>query len=232
MNLVLLDTADFVSTTRVRVTGRRLEHVRAVHRAEVGQTLLVGRLDGPLGRGHIRKLDATALELDVELDQEPPPPLPLTLVVALPRPPSVRKILQQGSALGIKEFVFYGSRRVEKSYWQSKSLRPPAIEHELRLGLEQARDTRLPVVRTERRLGPLCDALAKSEHPILLADADQGEPCPRATRDHHVLVLGPEGGLLPFEIERFLALGARRITLGPRVLRVETAVVALCGRLF
>ncbi|MGH8310922.1 MAG: RsmE family RNA methyltransferase, partial [Steroidobacteraceae bacterium] len=45
------------------------------------------------------------------------------------------------------------------------------------------------------------------------------------------LVIGPEGGFLPDELERLDAAGATRVGLGARVLRVETAVVALLARL-
>ena len=45
------------------------------------------------------------------------------------------------------------------------------------------------------------------------------------------LVIGPEGGFVPRELEALAAAGARAVGLGPRLLRVETAVVALLARL-
>jgi RsmE family RNA methyltransferase len=46
------------------------------------------------------------------------------------------------------------------------------------------------------------------------------------------LILGPEGGFIPFELEKFRAAGCRIVSLGERILRVETAVVALLAKLF
>ena len=45
-----------------------------------------------------------------------------------------------------------------------------------------------------------------------------------------MLVVGPEGGFVPRELETLAAAGARTVGLGPRALRVETAVVALLAR--
>ena len=43
--------------------------------------------------------------------------------------------------------------------------------------------------------------------------------------------LGPEGGFVPYEIERFQACGFSPVSLGERILRVDTALPALVGRL-
>lgn len=231
MNLILLEPDDFAADDRVRLTGRRLEHVRKVCRSRPGDTLRVGLVDGPLGRGRVLALDREVLELQVVLDESPPAPLPVTLVVALPRPPTLRKLLQQGTAMGVKRFVLLHSRRVEKSYWQSRGLEPAALRQQLMLGLEQAGDTLLPDVETERRFRPFAeDRLPAFAGELLLADPESHQPCP-AAKGPTTLLVGPEGGFVPFETERLLAAGARPVGLGERVLRVETAVVALLGRL-
>ena len=51
MNLILLFDSDFISPARVRLTGRRREHVVRVHRAVVGDELVVGVAGGGVGRG-------------------------------------------------------------------------------------------------------------------------------------------------------------------------------------
>lgn len=234
MNLILLDDADFCAETRAVVAGRRLRHVREVHRAAPGDVLRVGRLGGAVGSGRVVRLDDDALELEVELEAAPPPPSPVELVVALPRPPSLRKVLQQATAMGVKRFWLIASRRVEKSFWQSHALRPDALREQLLLGLEQARDTILPLVEQRRRFRPFVEdelAARLARAAGLLADPDSANVGPRGVTGPHVLIVGPEGGFVPFEVELLRAQGVETIGLGPRVLRVETAVVALLARL-
>ena len=234
MNVLLFDENDEVAAGRVRVSDRRHRHVREILHASVGDLLVVGRIDGKLGRGTVVSLDAHALELDVTLDRASPPPLPVTLALALPRPPSLRKVLQQATALGVKRFVLFASARVEKSYWQSTGLAETALRDQLLLGLEQAVDSVVPRIEFARRFRPFVEdelpRLAGSAS-ILVAHPGSEAKLAAPSAAAVVLVVGPEGGLQDHELARLEAVGARRVGLGPRVLRVETAVVALLARL-
>ena len=234
MNLILIDEKDFDDSGRVSLRGRRLRHVQEVHRAQPGDRLRVGLLNGKLGTGRVLELDSGRLRIEVELSQEPPDALPLRLVLALPRPPSLRKVLQQATALGVKDFVLLHTRRVEKSYWSSRTLEPAALRRELVLGLEQAVDTRLPRVELRRRFKPFVE----DELPALLqhstggvADPSGTDALPSGSPEPITLIIGPEGGFIPFELETLAAQGTRCVSLGERILRVETAVVALLARL-
>lgn len=237
MNLILLEPPDFVADDRVVLRDRRLAHVRDVHRAVIGDTLRVGRLGGLIGAGTIVALGDEHLELEVRLDSEPPPPLPVTLVLAMPRPHSLRKVLQQAAAMGVKRFHLFNCARVEQSYFTAGAARPDGVAEELRLGLEQARDTILPTVavhpqKFHRFLADVWPTLAADPANTFVAHPEPGAaPCPRAVAGPVTLVVGPEGGLVPAEVERLRVL-ATPVDLGPRILRVETAVVALLARLF
>lgn len=245
MNLIVLEAEDFVADDRVRLAGRRLDHARKHLKVAVGGRLRVGLLEAPaqperaspaanLGHGEVLRIDREALELRVELDAPPPPPSLVTLAVALPRPPTLAKLLTQGTALGIKRFLLFHSRRVEASYWTASAMAADKLRHQLILGLEQGVDTVLPRVELHRRFRPFAEdrlATLRAEQPILVADPHATEPCPRAQPGPLTLVIGPEGGFVSFERERFAALGDRLVGLGPRILRVETAVVALLARL-
>lgn len=235
MNLLLLEDGDFVAPDRVRLQGRRLQHLREVHRAECGDSLRVGRLGSLMGRGELLSLDAAQAELQISLDTPPPAKLPLTLLLAVPRPKMLKRVLQTVSAMGVARLVLLNSYRVEKSFWQTPFLEPAAIREQLILGLEQARDTVLPEVTLEKRFKPFVeDRLPALADGSLGLTGHPGEypACPRAVEGPVTLAIGPEGGWIPYEVELLRLAGLQPVQLGERILRVETAVPALLARLF
>lgn len=243
MNLLLLEDADLdrpagtgrsAAPTAV-VDGERLKHVRKVLRAEVGDTLEVGRLGGGIGRGRVVKLNRERMVLELgPLDREPPEALSVTLVLALPRPKFVGRILQAAAAMGVKRILLVHTARVEKSYWNSSVLKPASLRRHLMLGLAQARDTVLPEIECLRGPRDLTDALpglVQDHEQVLVADAAGAEPCPLGVDGPTVLLVGPEGGFLDEELASYGHAGTPVVSLGPRALRVEHAVVALLSRL-
>ncbi len=235
MNLLLLEAADFVAADRVVLRDRRLHHIHDVHRAEAGETLRVGLLGDRMGSGRLVRLDTNEAELTIDLHQPPPPKLPVTLLLALPRPKMLRRVLQTVAAMGVPRLVLLNSYRVEKSFWQTPFLAPEAIREQLLLGLEQARDTLLPEVSIEKRFKPFVEdrlpALAAGTRGLVGHPGDY-PACPRALSEPVTLAIGPEGGWIPYEVDRLAAAGLQPVQLGERILRVETAVPALLARLF
>lgn len=220
---------------RVVLGGRRRRHAEEILRAREGDSLRVGRVDGRLGRGEILRLDDEVLELAVELDEPPPPKLPLELVLALPRPPVFRRLVSTIASLGVERLYVVGTARTEKSFWQSHVVEPDAIRERLLLGLEQARDTRLPAVSCHRYFEPLVDdvlAPAIEGRRALLAHPGAAAPCPSAPGGALTVFVGPEGGFVDYEIERLAGIGFEPVGLGARVLRVEPVIPLLVGRLF
>lgn len=234
MNLLLLTPEDLIAPGRARLAGRRLAHVREVHRATVGQPLRVGLMEGLQGTGLVTRLDGEALELEVTLDTPPPPKLPWTLVVALPRPKVLNRLIASATSLGAARIVLVNAWRVEKAYWKSPRLAPENLIHQRMLGLEQARDTVLPDLILARLFRPFVEgelpALAQGTR-CLLAHPGAPNPCPRAVEGPLTLAIGPEGGWIPAEVESLAAVGFEPVDLGPRILRTETALATLAGRL-
>lgn len=240
MNLVLLFPEDFISASgispgQVELRGRRLEHIRDVHRVAVGDRLCVGLVNDRVGTGLILELDRDRIRLQVVLERDPPAPLPVTLVLAMPRPLVLRRVLSGTTTMGVKRIVLLNANRVERSFWNSRVLRDGELEKPLVLGLEQARDTRIPAVEIRTRFKPfVADELPKiiDGTRAYVAHPESERACPRAVEGPVTLVVGPEGGFIPYEMECLVACGCIPVHLGERILRVETVIPALLSRLF
>lgn len=235
MNLVLLLPEDLVAPDLARLTGRRLAHVREVHRAQVGDDLSVGLLDGNMGRGRVLHLDDEVLELALTLDQAPPPKLPLTLLIALPRPKVLNRLVAAAASLGAARIVLVNAWKVEKAYWASPRLQPANLRKQLLLGLEQAKDTVLPDLRLARLFRPFVEDELPGlvgEGTGLMAHPGSGQAVPKVLVAPVTLAIGPEGGWIEAEMQSLLRAGLQSLDLGPRILRTETALAALVGKLF
>jgi 16S rRNA (uracil1498-N3)-methyltransferase len=234
VNLILLWPDDFIDRDHVRLTGRPLTHVTHVHRASVGDTVTVGVAGGQVGRGEITQLDDSALEMRISLTDDPPPALPLTLVLALPRPKVLNRVIAGATSLGVKRIYLINAWRVEKSYWKSPRLSEENLLAQRILGLEQARDTILPAIELRRLFRPFVEdelpAIAEGQK--LVAHPNAKTECPRNVNAPVTLAIGPEGGFIEQEITSLERIGFTPVGLGPRILRVETAVAAILGRLF
>lgn len=218
MNLLLLRPQDFVSASRVRV-----------RREVAGDEILVGVIDGLIGTGRVVARDGDWTELDVALDRDPPPPLAVTLVLALPRPKVLRRVIASATSMGVKHIYLINSWRVEKSYWKSPKL--DHLEDAAIDGLEQARDTLMPKIETRRLFRPFVEKELITIGRKLVAHPGAAHECPRHIAEPVTLAIGPEGGFIDEEIASLRRIGFEPVSIGPRILRVETAVVAILARL-
>jgi RsmE family RNA methyltransferase len=234
VNLLLFDDLRVDDAGRLAVTGRQLRHLIGTLKPALGDSIRIGRIDGKLGTGVVVSLSSEKAILEVHLDREPPSAPALKLILALPRPKVLGRILQAVAALGIKELYLINSYRVEKSYWQTPRLRDEAIREALWLGLEQGCDTGMPRVYQHKLFRPFAEdqlpalaagSLALVAHPLA------AESCPRRPGQAITLAIGPEGGFIHYEINKLAEAGFSPVTLGPRILRVETALPFLLGRL-
>lgn len=229
LNLILLFPEDFAAAGgRAILTGRRLRHVAEVHRAELGDELTVGLVNGRIGRGRVVRLDSEALELEVTLEREPPPPLPITLVLALPRPKVLNRVIAGATSMGVERIFLINAWRVEKSYWKSPRLSEENLLAQRVIGLEQARDTRLPAIELRRLFRPFVEeelsSIAAGSRALVAHPAATAPLRPVERRV--TLAIGPEGGFIDAELASLAAAGFEPVSLGERVLRVETAVSA------
>ena len=234
MNLLLFKKNQ-LSEGQIKISGRQHEQLTRVQHCAIGDSIRVGEIGGLMGSGTLIELNSSTATLEVELDCPPPTSTPLVLVLAMPRPKMLRRSLQSIAAMGVKDIYLINSFRVEKSFWQTPFLKEESVTEDFILGLEQARDTVLPTLHIRKRFKPFVeDELPAiiSGRKNLLAHPVTSERCPIDIQQPATLAIGPEGGFIPYEVEMLEAAGFEAVHIGPRILRVETAVPALISRLF
>lgn len=153
-------------------------------------------------------------------------PIRITLALGISKPDATEDAVRMASEIGIAHFILFTARRSvvkwESSKFQKKLDRLRAISRE---ACEVAFRTNLPTFEV---LADLSAVLTQHPEALVLSELDNVEtPFPKITAPT-TLVIGPEGGWDPRE----LALIKNPITLGPRVLRVNTAVATACSLAF
>ncbi len=235
MNQILLFPEDYISDSRVILRERRFQHLLSIIKIKTGDRLKAGIINGMRGEAVVAEKGSDYAILETSLTDPPPASLPLTLVIAMPRPKSLRKAVHYATAMGVKKIFIIRTWKVEKSYFDSPALEEGALKMEMILALEQARDTILPEIQVKKLFRPFVE----DELPLisdgtlkLTAHPSAESECPRYVRSPVTLVLGPEGGLIDYEVELLEEIGFSTVHMGERILRVENAVPALIGRLY
>ncbi len=234
MNLVILEQEEVSASGDAVISGVRAAHVIKVLGAVPGGVVRVGILDGPRGSAAVESIAAGRVALRCKFEANIPPRPRVDLLLAVPRPKVLRRLWAQIAAIGVGRIALTNAERVERNYFDAHALEPAHYGPLLVEGLQQARDTRLPRVSVHRRFR----VLIEDEIDTLFGSGDRlvGDPdAPRWTgarpeshsEDRVLLAVGPEGGWNAFELELLGAHGFRRVGLGPRTLRTDTACVAL-----
>jgi RsmE family RNA methyltransferase len=244
MNIILLEKQE-IQNSAVLLTDRRAGHLVKVLQVKPGDSVRVGIIDGPMGSGAVLAVISRypfQVELAVQFpeeNEEKPAEKPfIDLLLALPRPIMLRRIFSQAAALGVGTIFITNAQRVEKSFWNATLLNEEEYRPLLLQGLEQAVDTMVPDVHTHERFKPFIEDILperlKTYSHLLIA-----HPGSLATLKNVVverpervlLAIGPEGGWIDYELDRFAECGFTAFSLGKRILKVDTAMVAIHGRI-
>lgn len=240
MNLILIHPHELDSGDRVCLVDDRAKHICTVLKALPGKELRIGLLNGPLGRGTVDEICGGKVVLRCEFAVSRPPRPPVDLLLALPRPKVMKRLWAQLAALGVGRIILTNAEKVERFYFDSHVLAPDFYTEQLTEGLQQAGDTLLPEVRIVKELKPFLEDELDTVFPAgqcrLLADPSGAQSVSRClpnagTLSRTVLAVGPEGGWTAYELEMFTAHGFKIFNAGSRILRTDTACVALLSLL-
>lgn len=215
----------------VVLRGPEAHHLRDVLRVKPGAAVEAFDGAGRVAAGEVGSVDRDGLTLALS---EPTPshvehPLRLTMAVALLKSDKLKDVIRQGTELGVARFQLLTSRRSD--VW---TLLVSCLECLRRVAEEAARQSGWALVPEVAEPEPLT-ALAWSGV-ALVADPDGTARLAELLASAEfknasdvTLITGPEGGFSGDELASLQDRGAVTVTLGPRILRAETAPVALAA---
>ena len=200
------------------------EEIRKLHdvlRLRAGAQIGIVPGDGTIWRCEFRGKTAQRLEIEPLATE---PQLKLTLAQAMPKAEKLEEVLRMGTEIGVSHFmVFDSDRTVVKWDDRKKADRLIRLQSIVRESAEQSYRAVLPTVQFASGLAEVL----KGDQVLVLSEVEGTTSTMPNRRDGGItLVIGPEGGWSPREVEM---IGDRAVTLGPRVLRVDTAAAAACA---
>jgi 16S rRNA (uracil1498-N3)-methyltransferase len=224
--------ADTWTTTTATLTGDQALHLARVLRAEPGQIYDVVS-NGFLHRAEITSVSEHEVHFALHEELESDAALPLHLLLAVFKFDHMEWAIEKATELGIARITPILARRTEKHLAQSALKRSERWRRIVLEASKQSRRTTIPEVADPI---PLKQALDQESSPnrILLSETEQALTLTTAlaaaksaqNEIDTALAIGPEGGWTPEEMSLFTQHNWQHVTLGPRILRAETAAIA------
>ncbi|MCK9443131.1 MAG: 16S rRNA (uracil(1498)-N(3))-methyltransferase [Tissierellaceae bacterium] len=218
-----------ISQGTIEVSGSDVKHIRDVLRLKVGD--LVEAVDqGKVYIGKIQSIEKNRITLKIvdKYQGTSESPVNIVLYQGLAKGNKMDLIVQKTIEVGVKEiFPVSSYRSVVKlkdlQREQTKVNRWKLIAEE---AAKQSKRDIIPKIHSIISFDEMIELL-KGEKNVIVPYEDEklnyiGRHMPIRGNTMH-LIIGPEGGFEPFEIEQFKAIGAKIVTLGPRTMRTETA---------
>lgn len=208
----------------VRIDGAEARHAVVVSRVHVGQPLTIGNGAGLMVTGTVRSADPR-LELVAESVVSFPAASPaIWLAQALAKGDRDEFAVQAATELGVDGVIPWASERSIVKWVGAKTAKGHARwSAVVREATKQSIRPWLPEVGELATTPTLCRVAEGAR--MLVLDPTGAEPLSAVRADDRdmVLVVGPEGGISPAELEQFERAGAERVRLGSAVLRTSTA---------
>lgn len=215
--------------TEAALTGEQAAHLARVLRAQPGQIFDVVA-EGFLHRAEVRSVSDREVTFLLHEEHEAESDLPVHLLLAVFKFDHLEWGIEKATELGAASITPVLARRTEKHLAQAAAKRVERWRRIVREASQQSRRTNVPDVFDP---APLKQALLSvdAEVKLLLAETEQ-ENTLRAALEAApqnagmALAIGPEGGWTAEEMHTFREQGWQHVTLGPRILRAETAAIA------
>ena len=227
--------ADSWDDSTARLSGAQAAHLARVLRAQIGMQFDIVAGDR-VRRGSIVEISDLIIEFALGEEIDADPALPVTLLLAVFKFDRLEWAIEKVTELGVERIVPVIARRTEKHLAQAAATR---VERWRRIAREAAQQSRRSdtveisdPMQVKDAIGEEAEALrlllAESERTTTLRDALDNQGTNSASDGFRPirLAIGPEGGWTEEEEALFSNEGWKPVSLGPRILRAETAAIA------
>lgn len=223
--------ANLFTDTHATIEGEDVKHIYKVLRIEAGEKVVINNLEGKEFLGQVEEVNKKEVIIKIlePMETNNESPLNIYLFQGLPKAAKMDLIVQKGTELGTKEIIPVVTERVDvklkgefkkldrlqrialEACKQSKRTMIPKVNEPIEFNemIEKIKNMDLVVVPYENATGYGIRNMMKEVNPLNIKNI--------------AIVIGPEGGFEKFEIEDLRDKGAHIVTLGPRILRTETA---------
>lgn len=217
---------------QIRIIGPEAHHIRSVLRMQVGERAELYDGKGAVVSAQISRISAKETAFQVLSRQnQAESGTPLTLAQAVLKGKKMDLLIQKATELGVHTFQPVITQYCEKSGQARQQFKQvKQLERWQRIMLEACKQCRRPIpmeIFSPIALQEL--SFPEKAHKIMPWENEAGTPFSalRLNNGQPVLVLiGPEGGFHPDEVAYAEEVGFTTISLGPRILRAETAALA------
>lgn len=226
-------SSDQVSGNTIMIAGEDVRHIGMVLRMKAGEELLLCDGKGTEYTVKIADIGRTAAKTEiVSQSKKEIPTLRITLGQGLPKSDKMDFIVQKATELGVSSIVpIVTARTIVKVKDEEKRIsRWQKIAREAAM---QSNRTDIPQVEGISTFSDFIRALAPGPRHLLLLPWEEGtEPIKNILRQNPaaqniVVLIGPEGGYSSAEAKAAQDKGFHLVSLGPNILRTETAAVAV-----
>jgi len=220
------------------LTGREAHHALRVLRLQQGDRVTVSNGAGTQFLCAVEQYDRDKVKLGVlEKISVPPPPYRITLLQALPKGKMFESIVQKATELGLCRVVPLLSERAVAAPLDQNGCRQKAEKWRLVAieAIKQCGSAWLPEIESPVALKQFLARNETFELPLIASLQNESRhpreyfrafPSKRGRGPESVCIwVGPEGDFSPEEVASISSAGALPISLGPLVLRTETAAI-------
>ncbi len=221
--------ADEVSGNQAALTGAHADHLIRVLRARVGQEFDIVA-DGVVRRGQVTGIDEKSVTFTLgEAVSSEAVSVNLTLLLAVFKFDRMEWAIEKVTELGVVRIIPVIARRTDAHLASASMKRFERWRRIVVQAAEQSRRTRPPELNDPMKLGDAAALPAALR--VVLSEAEQETTLKDVVAANQnasevLLAIGPEGGWTQDELELLQKAGWLSVSLGPTILRAETAAIA------